>query len=691
MEDNRITVRELDYVVGREAELASFEQFMNRKLRDTGIQPQILHIHGTGGTGKSTFLRQCVLMAQHAGLRAALLDSRDFVHTEQGILEALIRHLRAGMQTEENLPSGALSWPLLSEQLPSNGERLILAFDTFEEMKDMEAWMRDRLLPWLPAGVLVLLAGRYPLQGAWLHSPAWRERLQQIELQPLNRQACSRYFQLCGITGERDIERLWRQTRGHALSMSLAAASHAHHPGPLQQEGMSWFDEVVYLWLQEVPDEDLRRHIEAASVLRVFNQEMLSFIMDEQIPSGLFDRLISLSYVRKSDRGWQLHDLMRETTEARLRERQPSLHKKLRERAASYYAEAILQSSLRSSTGWEVGELFRFAGNKIARALTSEQSGPRYYWETVTESSLPEALAYLEWRKHNHEPITGIEIDPETGTEYQIHYSAEEVRYNSSMVDVEAIFALDPSGIKLLRDQQGEAAAMAVTVPFHQGTISWLREHPLVSPFLSTLSDEEIAKLATPADHPSGWFMLSYDFKELLNPAVRTEGVYLIYSFMCRGGIVVTSPFPNDITKKVYPAFGFVPVPGAEHTHYDRKTLTPTYILDTRGDNLRSFIDQHFHNAGLQWNRPPSKQTPAPPSQPAAQSKLLKQLTKRELEVVKLVAAGLSNAETAQQLYVSEATVKKHLIAIFAKLGITRRIQLVSMIQGLPGFISDEP
>ncbi|GII78416.1 hypothetical protein Sru01_33980 [Sphaerisporangium rufum] len=59
-------------------------------------------------------------------------------------------------------------------------------------------------------------------------------------------------------------------------------------------------------------------------------------------------------------------------------------------------------------------------------------------------------------------------------------------------------------------------------------------------------------------------------------------------------------------------------------------------------------------------------------------------LSKREAEVMELIATGHSNGEIAQRLFLSEKTVKNHVNRIYAKLGAGSRGAAIGLWRGVP-------
>jgi DNA-binding NarL/FixJ family response regulator len=94
------------------------------------------------------------------------------------------------------------------------------------------------------------------------------------------------------------------------------------------------------------------------------------------------------------------------------------------------------------------------------------------------------------------------------------------------------------------------------------------------------------------------------------------------------------------------------------------------YVLKTaHPEDFASAIRQAFTSSIFLAGAPrPAPEPVGPPQKPA-------DLTTRELEILRLVAEGLSNSEMARRLWVTEQTVKFHLSNIYRKLDVSNRTQ----------------
>ncbi|QIS40928.1 response regulator transcription factor [Clavibacter capsici] len=113
------------------------------------------------------------------------------------------------------------------------------------------------------------------------------------------------------------------------------------------------------------------------------------------------------------------------------------------------------------------------------------------------------------------------------------------------------------------------------------------------------------------------------------------------------------------------------------------KSASPESLVEAvhviaRGDALlspdvtRRVIERFGRGSGAPDDDAPSAAAPTIPTDPRVQT-----LTDRELEVLRLLAEGLANAEIAERLYLGEATVKTHVSRLLLKLGVRDRVQAV--------------
>ncbi|MBO0790189.1 MAG: hypothetical protein J2P36_04490, partial [Ktedonobacteraceae bacterium] len=101
--------------------------------------------------------------------------------------------------------------------------------------------------------------------------------------------------------------------------------------------------------------------------------------------------------------------------------------------------------------------------------------------------------------------------------------------------------------------------------------------------------------------------------------------------------------------------------------------LSEAMALGSMPDSIRKLL------AAFEAEKQQSENNSSPPpAQP-----LLEPLSERELEVLHLVAAGLSNQEISERLFLALGTVKGHNLKIFGKLGVQRRTEAIARAREL--------
>jgi DNA-binding SARP family transcriptional activator len=362
--------------VGRRAELELFRE----ALANDEPPFTLLHMSGPGGVGKSTLLAAFARLAAEAGVLVIALDGRSVQPTPDGFLAALRE------QTGVEQPLDALP------------ERALLLVDTYELLMPIESWLRDTLLPQLPARAIVVLAGRTPPSAGWRADVGWQQISRSVRLDNLDRADATDYLERLAIPAEHH-KAVLGFTHGFPLGLSLAAEVIMQHPRD-HFDGMASPDIVQALlarFLDGVPSVAHRAALEAASQVRALSEPLLA--------RELFDWLRGLSFVSHGRRGLFPHDLAREALAADLRWRNPPWYRELHERARDYYSGVFARSG-RAEQQQVLLDLIFLHDNPLMRSLFSWSDIGGLSEDTPRAADWPELLTMV--RRHEGDEAAGI-------------------------------------------------------------------------------------------------------------------------------------------------------------------------------------------------------------------------------------------------------------------------------------------
>ena len=201
--------------VGRERELG----VLREALEAERLPFHILYVHGPGGVGKTTLMREFQHHSEEAGARVLYLDARDIEPTPAAFMEAL-RHASDRKDGAEDQQK---------EPFLSSSERQVLLVDTFEALAQMDRWIRERFLPRLPAETLLVLSGRRPRSPGWKADPGLKTLVRALPIRNLSRSESGRYLQERQVPAEQH-EGILAFAHGHPLALSLIADAFDQQP-----------------------------------------------------------------------------------------------------------------------------------------------------------------------------------------------------------------------------------------------------------------------------------------------------------------------------------------------------------------------------------------------------------------------------------------------------------------------------
>lgn len=672
----QLTADEIDrweshYLVGRDAEIAWFRQRLHGPLPEQ----RILNVYGTGGVGKSFLLEEFRRISEQAGVRFLFADGSVSGRTPADFCLHILRMLHVPNSAAEESCSDLRDLQLLClERLEKAAElgRIILALDTFEEIGETERWLRDEFLPHVGANVLTIIAGRFPLRDHWLSSPAWRMLIHRMPLADLDYEAVKLYMSRAGLEQDAAVNAVWLRTQGHPLTLSLYASTALTRrmPGTANTPEGEIFPYVVKAWLKEVPDPACRELVEAAAVLRHFNQELLSYILEKPVTVDQFLALTEYSFVRRADRGWMLHDMLRDAIGHELRHRAPDYYDKLWKRCILHYYHRMKQPERRIMTDgeradWESADWVYYIGDRFIRTLFY-QSSVTYRLEPLHRSNWAEAQRYIDHRCRFARDVRIEEADPDSSERYEYLIAKDKGLVSYLHASLEELYDLDPGAVKLIRDARDAVCGLACIIPIHEGTLDYLRSKPPSSAYFASLSESKLKELRVSSIDPAGYFIAYIDVQDYADISMRQAAGLVFFSYMLAARLIVTTSPDVPFFHAIFHSLGFEKAKHAVHYDYGDLKPTPYFVLDTRGNKRFDYLDRMVASFGLSQDKEDSEE------------QLYPSLSKREKSVVELLLAGATNSEIAETLYLSEATVKKHVSNIFRKLRVKNRVQLMN-------------
>src|SRR5262245_2383579 len=602
---DRLAVAAAAALVGREHERDQLRAWV---LDPEG--PSAVFVHGPAGIGKTALVAGTLV-----GPTTVVVDGREVEPTSATVL--------AHIGSVLGLRSGALTLQRMADAMAAESV-VALVVDSYERFGVVDGWLRNRLLPSLPARTTTVLVGRNPPNVAWRSAPGWRQLMVDLLLGPLTETDAAQLVARRGLVGDR-ADRARRFGRGHPLALELACEALVRHPDLAVGDAppADVVEELVEVLLDDL-DHEVRDVVEAASVLRRVTVPALAAVLerDDAAAERAWVELRDLPFTTVRADGLELQAVVQDVMATRLELRDPGRARDLRRRAAR-----IARAGVQHAPSWAAtADLLHLVQNPVVRSAFLPPAGAQHPVEAATATDLPHVLAITErhvgaderaWLErwwHHHPEGLSVSRGPGGG-----------VQAFSLVVEAAAV-------AQELRRDDPAASAMAADLharPLRRGGRALLNRRMLTSE-RGTQPGPELAMMIID---------LKRTYLEMRPDLLR------VYDLAGTDG-----PLAPMVR-----ALGFSLVASTQ-------TLD-LWALDMPAGSVDEWIAGHIE----------METSPRPASSTDDRSQPLASLSAREREVLAALADGLTNQQLAERLFISERTANRHLSNIFTKLGVRNR------------------
>ena len=632
---DRLAAAQTTALVGRAEERARLAALLSPE------GPAVVFVHGPGGIGK-TVLVEGTLSA--LPLQWVCLDGRHMEPTVQGALSALAGALKVAVP-----PSAAGA----AEEL-ARARADVLVIDGFERLNLLDGWFRNELISALPATITTVLVGRRGPNVAWRTAPGWRGLFGELVVGPMVAADIDELLAVHGVTGD-DAATIGAFARGHPLAVVVACEAAARRPGlpPPTGAPADVVEELFAVMLDDLGPRE-RAVVEAASILRRVTVPLLAAVLDEPDVEDAWRLLSALPFTVTTSSGVELSGVAAPVLLEALELRDPARVRAIRVRAA----QAIL-ASLVHGADWEAtADLLHLVQNPLIRNAYAPPGMLQHPAEQA--------------RSEDHDDVLAI---------------ARRFAGEGSARLAERWWEVQRDAFAVVRSTDGGVAAFSVTA-----TVDDRARPPGGDPVVAAVA-RHLRSDPMPAGADALLFRWALGSRhgERPTPEVATlvtdlKRSYLQLRHSLRRVYTVVADWPA--AAPVLRTMGFDVLRDVEVG--DRRFVLA--CLDFGPGGVDAWIGRHVlaeqaDPVALRASRPgaqaardggPAVRTTAGPPGPgtgAARRPPMFTLTAREQEVLTLLAEGMTNAQLADALFISERTANRHVSNIFVKLGVHNRTQ----------------